>query len=70
VRKLPETWLELDLSGETVAGTLHDRDRAPRPFSGWLDLVAAIEEIRGRPAHDTPRASTTAPLGRSDQADS
>jgi hypothetical protein len=69
MRNRPETWLELDLSGETVAGTLHDGDRAARRFSGWLELVAAVEETRSRRAHDTPQASTTAPLTLSDRID-
>jgi hypothetical protein len=42
------TWLEVDLTHEPIAGRLHDGDHPPRDFSGWLDLVAALEEARVR----------------------
>jgi hypothetical protein len=42
------TWLEVDLTQEPIAGRLHDGKHPPRDFSGWLDLVAALEEARVR----------------------
>jgi hypothetical protein len=44
----PETWLEVDLAGDAIVGRLHDGDRAPEAFSGWLELVAALEAARAR----------------------
>jgi hypothetical protein len=44
------TWLELDFAGETIAGQLHEDDRPPRAFSGWLELVALVEAARERGA--------------------
>jgi hypothetical protein len=41
-------WLELDLARDRIAGRLHDGDRAPEVFSGWLELVAAVEGARSR----------------------
>jgi hypothetical protein len=43
-----DTWLELDLTGEVIAGRLHHADEPPRPFSGWLELVVALDEARDR----------------------
>jgi hypothetical protein len=42
------TWLEVDLAEDPIAGRLHDGQHPPRDFSGWLDLIAALEEARVR----------------------
>ena len=44
----PSTWLEVNLAGDGISGHLHDGNRAPEAFSGWLELVAALETARAR----------------------
>jgi hypothetical protein len=51
VDERPATWLELKLAGDGIAGCLHDGDRPPEAFSGWLELVALLETARAR--HNT-----------------
>jgi hypothetical protein len=52
----PSIWLEVDVATDGIAGRLHDGDRPPLAFSGWLELVAAIEAAR--------RQNTTAAAGQ------
>lgn len=40
--------LELSLApGEPVRGTVGRPGRAPTPFQGWIDLMSAINSLRG-----------------------
>jgi hypothetical protein len=43
--------LELEPS-EPICGVLYSEGGAPRPFTGWLELISRIEEIRERPRDD------------------
>jgi len=52
------TWLEIDLELEALAGWLHDGERSPQAFSGWLELVSVLEEARAR---RTAKPSGSAP---------
>jgi hypothetical protein len=38
--------LRLDLATETISGTLADEQGRERPFWGWLELSAALDERR------------------------
>jgi hypothetical protein len=45
--------LEIDLASEPLAGRLTSDDQAERRFRGWLELFAAVEELRaGAEAQD------------------
>ena len=48
MRKAADTFLELELTGDSVAGVLHDGERRAEAFSGWLEMVAVIEDARAR----------------------
>lgn len=54
--------MELELGVEPIRGWL-DEDGVPRPFSGWLELSAAIERMRLAPEPrilDDARSPTSA----------
>jgi hypothetical protein len=38
--------LELAVGSDPIAGRLHLGDRDARPFSGYLELMSLLEEIR------------------------
>jgi hypothetical protein len=37
-------WIEIETSEGSIAGTLHRGEEPVRPFHGWLELVALLEE--------------------------
>ncbi|MEA2422784.1 MAG: hypothetical protein QOF55_1883 [Thermoleophilaceae bacterium] len=39
-------WIEVDVQAASIAGALHRGDDPVRPFSGWLELVALLENLR------------------------
>jgi hypothetical protein len=50
--------LEIAVGAEPIAGVLHAPDAEPRAFTGWLGLMATIDEMReARPAGFEPAAS-------------
>ena len=50
--------LEIAVDTEPIEGVLHAPDAQPRPFTGWLALMATIDEVReARPAGFEPAAS-------------
>jgi len=49
-------WLELDLEGEPISGTLRLQGEITRPFVGWLGLSVVLEALRRTPAHDCKEA--------------
>jgi hypothetical protein len=53
--------LELRCTGDALAGRARDEHGAERRFSGWLGLVAAIDELVGEtdPASDRSRVLAT-----------
>jgi hypothetical protein len=52
-RERPTTFviLRLDLATETISGTLGGKCGDERPFWGWLELSAALDELRGGCGH-------------------
>jgi hypothetical protein len=38
--------LAIETGSEPIAGSLKGPDEEPRKFSGWIELVEAIEQIR------------------------
>jgi hypothetical protein len=38
--------LRITFDGETVHGSLDDDADRTRPFAGWLELLAAIQDLR------------------------
>jgi hypothetical protein len=58
----PRVRVSLDLlptPAARVAGTLtSERDDAPIPFDGWLDLMRLLEAIAGEPLAPTDSTST------------
>jgi hypothetical protein len=59
--------LRLDPGTETISGTLEDSRGRARPFWGWLELSAALDEAR----LELPRGNAEgqdAPGGRSEDA--
>ena len=40
--------LELDPAAEPIAGSLRDGGSLPRPFVGWLGLLAALDAVLTR----------------------
>jgi hypothetical protein len=53
--------LVLDGVDGPLAGTLLGEDGVARPFSGWMELAAAIEAWRAGSARDRPRARRGTP---------
>lgn len=47
-----ELLLELDIDADPIAGLVRHGNGAPRPFTGWLGLTAALEGVLGQ----TPQA--------------
>jgi hypothetical protein len=45
-----EANLSIEIGSDPIAGSLSVGADAPRQFSGWIELVAAIESLR----HDPP----------------
>ena len=39
-------WVEIDARAEPIAGTVRRGADRPRPFAGWLELVALLESER------------------------
>jgi hypothetical protein len=38
--------LEIDVDSDPITGTVCAADGDSRPFSGWIELVSAIEDVR------------------------
>jgi hypothetical protein len=45
-------WIEVDVESASIAGVLHRGDGPVRPFDGWLELVALLEDLRQPAAND------------------
>jgi hypothetical protein len=56
----PRTWVEVELGREGITGRLHDGDLQPRAFSGWLELVSALEDARARQGDQTAVGAASA----------
>jgi hypothetical protein len=41
--------IDVTVTGEHVCGQVSDGVRQPTPFSGWLELIVALDEILGPP---------------------
>lgn len=52
--------LELDGTGEPIAGCLRHQDGSTQNFVGWLELTQALEAARHRPAGRAPTAAADA----------
>jgi hypothetical protein len=39
--------LELASDADPIQGVVRAPDAEPRPFTGWLALIAALDEMRG-----------------------
>jgi hypothetical protein len=58
----PRVWIEVDVEARSIAGVLHRGDRPVRPFDGWLELVALLEDLRQPAANDgSPSEPATDP---------
>ena len=53
--------VDVDCSGEEIRGEVCDGVRAPRPFSGWLGLLGALDVMIGSPRVDTAMAGAGRP---------
>ena len=51
--------LAIETGSEPIAGSLNGPDDQPRKFSGWIELVEAIEQIRS----NSGTAAKPAPAG-------
>jgi hypothetical protein len=52
--------LAIDMGSDPIAGSVTVRGEGPRQFSGWIDLVEAIEQARSTAAPDAHAAAVTA----------
>jgi hypothetical protein len=59
--------LRLAFEGDSMRGSLVDGNGRPHAFSGWLELLAAIEELRVN-AQDRGRAGVARRLGLDGEA--
>jgi hypothetical protein len=41
-----EVTIEMKCESDPVAGKLSMRDREPRLFTGWLELMSMLEDVR------------------------
>jgi hypothetical protein len=46
--------LTIETGSEPIAGSLNGPDTEPRRFSGWIELVEAIERIRSSSGSEAP----------------
>jgi hypothetical protein len=46
--------LELERAGDPIRGRLHREHGEPVPFTGWLELIAAVEAARAPAPDRTP----------------
>jgi hypothetical protein len=53
--------VDVDCSGDEIRGEVCDGVRAPRPFSGWLGLIGALDTMMGSPRLDTTTAGAGTP---------
>jgi hypothetical protein len=62
--------LELERAGDPITGRLR-RVRGPAvPFTGWLELISAVEAAREDPPDPPPdRPGSLPPLGARDERD-
>jgi hypothetical protein len=52
--------LAIDMGSDPIAGSVAARGERPRQFSGWIDLVEAIEDARSTAAPDSNGAAVRA----------
>lgn len=50
--------VDLDPGADPIAGRVHAHDRAPRAFTGWTGLFAALLAATGEDDHGGPREVT------------
>ena len=53
--------LELDVAGDEVCGRALSPAHDPRPFAGWLGLLAALDDLLADPAPDEPAPDAVRP---------
>jgi hypothetical protein len=41
--------IEVTVDDDEISGQVSDGAHAGRPFSGWVGLIAALDELLGRP---------------------
>jgi hypothetical protein len=44
--------IDIDRADEEIRGHMHDGVHAPKPFTGWLGLIGALDRMLGSPGHD------------------
>jgi hypothetical protein len=51
--------LELESTGDPIQGRIREHDEEPIPFSGWLELIAAVQRLttEQRPRSSRPPAA-------------
>jgi hypothetical protein len=57
--KRAEAHLMIERDGEHVLGELHDEHGAVSAFSGWLDLISALDSL-ATPVRETAQTTCTA----------
>jgi hypothetical protein len=55
--------LELEIDAEPIAGRIRHGGAASRPFGGWLELAAALEDALSE-AHQIPESDAPGTPGR------
>jgi hypothetical protein len=61
---LARVWFEIDWDSDPIGGRVYVTGAPVRPFSGWLELIALIEETRsGLAAEDRNDARSRFPSG-------
>jgi len=51
--------LSIDVDSDPITGSVTNSDARAKPFTGWIDLVAAIEAARAGDRVAGPQASAT-----------
>jgi hypothetical protein len=53
--------LELDVAGDEVCGRALSPAHDPKPFAGWLGLLAVLDDLLADPAPDEPAPDAVRP---------
>jgi hypothetical protein len=56
--KTAQVTVRLDLATETISGTVADGQGSERPFWGWLELSAVLDQMRGIDRIDSQACAT------------
>jgi hypothetical protein len=58
--------IDVSFADEQIYGRVADGTRQPQPFSGWLGLIGALDQILGSPCQTIALPSAADPVARAE----